>query len=138
MWFIVLGVLLIVMKLADFGAVAAWSWWVVLAPFGLAALWWAYSDASGLTKRREMDKLDDKKRERRRKALDALGIDRESQKRGEAADRARRAAANRVEGGRAKKREEQEKVVRDSVIDSKSSKSSSTFEDSRQEPSKKK
>jgi small Trp-rich protein len=135
MWFIVLGVLLVVMKLADFGTVAVWSWWLVLAPFGLAALWWAYADASGITKRREMDKLDERKRERRRKALDALGIDRDAQRRGEAAERSRRAATERVEGSRTKKREENEKVVRDSVIDSKTS---STFEDSRQEPSKKK
>lgn len=120
MWFIVLGVLLIVMKLADFGIVAAWSWWVVLAPFGLALAWWAYADASGFTKRREMDKLEDKKKERRRKALDALGIDRAAQKRGEAAERARRAAANRVEGGRTRTREHNEQVVRDSVFDSKS------------------
>jgi small Trp-rich protein len=135
MWFVLLGVLLLVMKLADFGVVASWSWWLVLSPFGLAALWWAYADSSGLTKRREMNKLEDKKLERRRKALDALGIDREAQKRGESADRARRAAVERVEGGRSKKREEQEKVVRDSVFDSKSS---STFEDSRKELPKKK
>lgn len=118
MWFIVLGVLLIVMKLADFGIVAAWSWWVVLAPFGLALVWWAYADASGFTKRREMDKLEEKKKERRRKALDALGIDRQSQKRSEEAERARRAAANRIEGGRTAKREHNEQVVRDSVLDS--------------------
>jgi small Trp-rich protein len=135
MWFVLLGVLLLVMKLADFGVVASWSWWLVLSPFGLAALWWAYADSSGLTKRREMNKLEDKKLDRRRKALDALGIDREAQKRGELADRARRAAVERVEGGRSKKREEQEKVVRDSVFDSKSS---STFEDSRKELPKKK
>jgi small Trp-rich protein len=133
MWFIVLGVLLIVLKLADFGIVAAWSWWVVLAPFGLAVAWWAYADASGYTKRREMDKLEEKKRERRRKALDALGIDRASQKRGEAAERARRAAANRIEGVRAAKREHNEQVVRDSVLDSRAE---SLYEDddSRHQP----
>jgi small Trp-rich protein len=130
MWFIVLGVLLIALKLGDISVVAAWSWWVVLAPFAVAAAWWAYADASGLTKRREMDKLEDRKLERRRRSLEALGIDRDSQKRDDAAQRARRAAANRVEGGRAKKREEQDKVIRDSVFDSKNS---STFEDSRQE-----
>jgi small Trp-rich protein len=130
MLFIVLGVLLIVMKLADFGLVAAWSWWVVLAPFALAAVWWAYADASGLTKRREMNKLEEKKLERRRRSMEALGVDRDSQKRQESAQRARRAAADRVEGGRAKAREAQEKVIRDSVFDSKNS---STFEDSRQE-----
>jgi small Trp-rich protein len=130
MWFIVLGVLLIALKLGDISVVAAWSWWIVLAPFALAAAWWAYADASGLTKRREMDKLEGRKLERRRRSLEALGIDRDSQKRDESAQRARRAAANRVEGGRAKKREEQDKVIRDSVFDSKNS---STFEDSRQE-----
>jgi small Trp-rich protein len=135
MWFVLLGVLMVVMKLADFGVVASWSWWAVAVPFGLAALWWAYADSSGLTKRREMDKLEDKKLERRRKALDALGVDREAQKRGELADRSRRAAVERVEGGRSKKREDQEKLVRDSVFDSKSN---STFEDSRKELSKKK
>ena len=120
MWFIVLGVLLIVMKLADFGIVATWSWWVVLAPFGLAMAWWAYADSSGYTKRKEMDKLEERKRERRRKALDALGIDRASQKRSEAAERARRTAANRVEGSRTATREHNEQVVRDSVFDSQS------------------
>jgi small Trp-rich protein len=55
MWFIVIGVLLILLKLGDVGMVAAWTWWAVLTPFGLAVLWWAYADASGLTKRREMN-----------------------------------------------------------------------------------
>jgi small Trp-rich protein len=126
MWFIVLGVLLIAMKLADFGAVAGWSWWVVLAPFGLAAAWWAYADATGFTKRREMDKLEERKLERKRKAMEALGIGREQQKKGEAAERARRAAANRVEGKRNAVREQNEQVVRDSVLDSGQS---TSFED---------
>jgi small Trp-rich protein len=120
MWFIVLGVLLVGLKLAEFGAVAAWSWWWVLAPFGLAAAWWAYADATGFTKRREMDKLEERKLERRRKAMEALGIDRETQKKGEAAQRARRNAANRVEGKRSAVREHNEQVVRDSVFDSQS------------------
>lgn len=135
MWFIVAGVLLVALKLADISAVAAWSWWVVLTPFGAALIWWAYADASGFTKRREMDKLDEKKKERRRRAMDALGIDREAQKRGEAAQRARMAAVNKVEGARAEKREKQEQVIRDSVFDSQTS---TTFEDSRQQPPKKK
>jgi small Trp-rich protein len=134
MWFIMTGVLLVVLKLADLGAVAAWSWWVVLAPFAAALAWWTYADASGFTKRREMDKLEEKKKDRRRRAMDALGIDRESQKRGEAAQRARAAAVNKVEGVRAEKREKQEQVIRDSVFDSQTS---TTFEDSRQQPPKK-
>jgi small Trp-rich protein len=121
MWFIIVGVLLIVLKFADVAPVGAMSWWWVLSPFALAAAWWAYADASGMTKRREMDKLEDRKKERRQKSMDALGIDRNRQKREDSAERARRLAANRVEGARAEKREKNEKVVRDSVFDSKHS-----------------
>jgi len=129
MWFVVLGVLLIALKLADVGMVAAWSWWAVLSPFAAAAVWWAYADASGLTKKREMNKLEEKKLERRRKNLEALGIDRDKQKVEEAAMRARRIAAQRVEGQRDQKRQRNEQVIKDSVFDSNMS---TTFEDSQQ------
>ena len=123
MVFVVLGVLLIALKLADIGFVAAWSWWAVLSPFGAAAVWWVYADSSGLTKKREMDKLENKKLERRRKNMAAMGIDRERQKTDDAAMRARRAAAQRVEGERNKKREKNEQVIKDSVFDSQASSS---------------
>jgi small Trp-rich protein len=135
MWFIIIGVLLIVLKFADVAPVAGLAWWWVLSPFALAAAWWAYADASGMTKRHEMDKLDDKKKERRRKAMDALGIDRGRQQREDAAERSRRVAANRVEGARTEKREKNEKVVRDSVFDSQHS---TGFGDSLDGASKKK
>jgi small Trp-rich protein len=135
MVFIVIGVLLIGLKLADIAPVAAWSWWGVLSPFALAVAWWAYADGSGLTKRREMDKLEDKKKERRQKTMDALGIDRNRQHREDGAERSRRLATNRVEGTRTEKREKNEKVVRDSVFDSQLS---SGFDDSKDGASKKK
>lgn len=75
MYLVILGVLLIVMKWAEFGPVGDWSWWVVLLPFAGAIVWWTWADSSGYTKRREVDKLEEKKRERRVKALDALGMD---------------------------------------------------------------
>lgn len=131
MWFVVLGVLLIAMKWAEIGFVAAWSWWAVLSPFAAAVAWWAYADSSGLTKKREMDKLENKKLERRRRNMEAMGIDRERQKTDDAAVRARRAAAQRVEGERAKKREHNEQIIKDSVFDSRSS---STFDDSQVTP----
>lgn len=81
MWFVVLGVLLLVMKLADFGVVAAWSWFVVLAPFALAVAWWAWADSTGYTQRREMDKMDAKREERRKNQLTALGIEPRKRKR---------------------------------------------------------
>ena len=118
MWFIVLGVLLIALKLADVGFAAEWTWWAVLSPFALAAVWWAYADSSGLTKKREMDKIEDKKAARRRKNMEALGMDANRQKADEAALRARRNAAQRVENVRTVKREHNEQTIKDSVLDS--------------------
>jgi small Trp-rich protein len=121
MWFIVIGVLLIALKLGAVGPVAGWPWWVVLMPFGGAFLWWAFADSIGITQKREMDKLEDKKVERRRKAMEALGIDRTRQDRESAAMRARRTAAARVEGAREQTRVKNEKTIRDSVFDSQQS-----------------
>jgi len=76
-----LGVALIVMNLAGIGPVGTWNWevtgdlWKFLAPFVGAVIWWGWADMSGLNKRREMEKMEEKKRMRRRKILQALGID---------------------------------------------------------------
>jgi small Trp-rich protein len=75
MYFIVLGVLFVVMKVADFGPVGSWSWLAVLWPFLAAVIWWTWADSTGYTKRREMDKMDERVAERRRKNLEALGMD---------------------------------------------------------------
>jgi small Trp-rich protein len=91
MYFIVLGVLLLVMKVGEFGPVGAWSWWAVLWPFGVAVVWWAWADATGWTKRREMDKMEEKKRQRRVDNLDKLGMDAKGRRgRSESAKQARR------------------------------------------------
>jgi small Trp-rich protein len=74
MAFMILGVLLLAMKLAELGPVAAWAWWMVLAPFGLAAAWWSLADAVGLTQRRAMDKMERTKTDRRQRNLQALGM----------------------------------------------------------------
>ncbi len=74
MWFVVIGCALLAMKLAETGFAADWSWWIILLPFGLAVLWWAFADSIGLTQRREMDKLEARKEERRQRQMDALGI----------------------------------------------------------------
>ncbi len=81
MAFIVIGVLIIVAHFAGFGPMAHWTWnltgdlWKFCVPFALAAIWWAWADGSGLTKRREMDKMDQRKRERREKNLVSLGME---------------------------------------------------------------
>jgi small Trp-rich protein len=74
MFFIVVGVLLLVAKLAGIGPPAEWSWWLVLSPFLAAALWWQFSDSMGLTQKRAMQRMEDRKQARREKAMDALGL----------------------------------------------------------------
>ena len=72
MWFVVIGVLLILLKLIEFGPVGGLSWWWVLSPFVLAVLWWEFAAKSGYTKRKEMDKMAARKEERRQRSMDAL------------------------------------------------------------------
>lgn len=74
MWFVVIGCALLAMKMLEFGFAAQWGWLAILAPFGMALVWWAFADSIGLTRKREMDKLEERKEERRRRQLDALGI----------------------------------------------------------------
>ncbi len=75
MVFLVVGVLLLLMKLAEFGPVADWSWLWILLPFGLAVVWWAISDSTGLTQRRAIDKMEARKQQRRERDMKALGLD---------------------------------------------------------------
>jgi small Trp-rich protein len=74
MAFVLLGLALLAMKVGEIGPVAGWAWYVVLAPFGLAVLWWSFADSSGLTQRRAIDKMDKRKAERRQRDMDALGL----------------------------------------------------------------
>jgi small Trp-rich protein len=72
MYFVLLGVLLLGLKLAEVGPVGLWSWWIVLAPFACAAAWWAWADASGYYKRRAIEGMEAKKAARRRRNLEVL------------------------------------------------------------------
>lgn len=74
MYFLGLGVVLLLLKYLEIGAVASWSWPIVLAPFGLALVWWTYADASGYTKRKAMEKMDKRKADRQAKSREALGL----------------------------------------------------------------
>ena len=73
MLFIVLGVLGILLKMAELGPFATLSWLWVLSPFPLALLWWFWSDKSGRTERLAMERLNARQAARRQKALDATG-----------------------------------------------------------------
>jgi small Trp-rich protein len=81
MYFIVIGVVIILLHFLGIGPMAAWTWnltgdlWKFCVPFVLAAIWWAWADGTGLTKRREMEKMEERKRGRREKNLVALGMD---------------------------------------------------------------
>jgi small Trp-rich protein len=74
MYLLILGIALIVLKYLEIGFVAGLSWLWVLSPFALAVAWWAWADATGYTKRKEMEKMDQKKQERIDKQRAALGI----------------------------------------------------------------
>lgn len=100
MAFLILGVLLLAMKMGGYGPVADWSWIWVLAPFGAAVLWWTFADSSGLTKRREMEKMEQRKVERRKRDMAALGLDVSTHSRAERArDAARREQGQPAGGG---------------------------------------
>ncbi len=71
---VIIGVLLLIAKLAEFGPFGNWSWWIVALPFALAVGWWQFADSSGLTMKREIDKMERRKVERREKAMEALGM----------------------------------------------------------------
>jgi small Trp-rich protein len=80
MLFVLAGIVLIGLNLADVGPFGKWNWeffgdlWKFCVPFVLAILWWIYSDVSGLNKRREMQRMEDRKAARREENLQALGM----------------------------------------------------------------
>lgn len=64
MYLLGLAIVLSLLKLADIGPVAGWTWWPILGMYGAAAAWWAWADASGYTKRKAMERMDQRKKER--------------------------------------------------------------------------
>ena len=76
MYFLGLGIVLLLMKYLAIGPVAEWSWLVVLAPFGLAVAWWTWADASGYTRRKAMEREDKRRQDRINKQRDAMGLKR--------------------------------------------------------------
>ena len=74
MYLLGVGVVLLLLKYLEIGPVAAWSWLWVLSPFGLAVAWWSWADASGYTKRKAMEKVDQRKQDRIDKNRAAQGL----------------------------------------------------------------
>lgn len=73
MYFLGLGLLLLIMKYLEMDPVAAWSWWWILTPFALAVAWWAWADSSGYTKRKAMERELARKQARIEKNREAIG-----------------------------------------------------------------
>jgi len=73
MYFLGLGIALIAMKYFEIGPVAGWSWWWVLAPFALAVAWWAWADSSGYTKRKAMERENERRQDRIDRQKTAIG-----------------------------------------------------------------
>ena len=74
MYLLLIGLLGLALKYLEIGPVATLSWWLVLIPFPLAVAWWAWADSTGYTKKKEMDKMDRRKKERIEKQRAAMGM----------------------------------------------------------------
>ena len=72
MYLLGLGLVTLLMKYLDIGPVANWSWWLVMLPFALAVVWWAWADWSGYTKRHAMSLEDARIKARAAKIKQAL------------------------------------------------------------------
>lgn len=74
MFFLFTGMGLMLLKYFEIGFVADLSWWWVLSPFAMAVAWWAWADTTGYTKRKAMERMDQKKQDRIDRQREALGI----------------------------------------------------------------
>jgi small Trp-rich protein len=74
MYFLIAGVGALIWNYWRIGFVYDSSWWWALAPFALAVAWWAWADSTGYTKRKAIEKMDAKKKERIDKHKAAMGI----------------------------------------------------------------
>jgi small Trp-rich protein len=73
MLFLLMGIAGLLLKYLEISPISELSWWMVLTPFGLAVAWWSWADASGYTKRKEIEKMEDRKEKRLAKQHEALG-----------------------------------------------------------------
>jgi small Trp-rich protein len=75
MYLLGLGVIFLLLKYLEIGSVAGWSWWLVLTPFALAVVWWAWADTSGYTKRKAMEREEERRQSRIDKNRAAMGLE---------------------------------------------------------------
>lgn len=71
MWLLLVGLLLLVSKLLDFGPLGSLSWWWVVLPFVAAFIWWEFFERRlGLDKKKAFDEIDKAKKDRIARALE--------------------------------------------------------------------
>ena len=68
-----LGLVLLLLKWQSLTFVSDWSWWVVLSPFAAAVVWWAWADWSGYTKRKAVERKQQRKFDRINRQREAMG-----------------------------------------------------------------
>lgn len=82
MWLLSTAALLAMLKLlaqigiVDVAGISAMSWWWVLGLFALTAAWFAYADYSGLSSRKAMQVMDERRKQRLDQQRQALGVKR--------------------------------------------------------------
>jgi len=74
MFFLGVGIVLLLLWYGEVGPVAAWPWYAVLSPFALAVLWWWWADATGYTKRKVVERENAKRQARIDKSREAMGV----------------------------------------------------------------
>ena len=72
MYLLGLAILLSLLKLAEIGPVASWNWWYIIGVYASAAVWWAWADASGYTKRKAVERMDQRKQQRIQRQKEAM------------------------------------------------------------------
>jgi small Trp-rich protein len=75
MYLLGIGLVFLLLKYLEISVVATWSWWAILSPFALAVVWWAWADASGYTKRKAMEREEDRRQSRIDKNRAAIGLE---------------------------------------------------------------
>ena len=72
MWFIWVGVAMIVLKVLEISVFSELSWWWVALPFGVGFLWFELVEKRiGMDKKKAFDEIDKAKKDRIKKRLEA-------------------------------------------------------------------
>lgn len=80
MWFLIIGLILLGLKLAGIEPVSqitwdGWDsqWWVFALPFAATIAWWTWTEKSGWMQRKEAAREAARREDRRQRQLSALG-----------------------------------------------------------------